>query len=169
MKRHTCLLLALFVAPAFADAPATGLRALVPLLPGTWKTTGQTFDSKFTKSGPQAYTTVRDCWLEGPEFKCVFVVNGQLQLFDIFSWNAEDGIYRETQITSQGRQPDFHILVKGSTWTYDQDIETQESQVIHYRIVRTYTTPVSADYLYEYSMDGKDWTPIAKGVETRIN
>lgn len=169
LKSHVSLILALLTAPAFADAPATGLDALAPLLPGTWKTVGQTFDSQFTKAGPQGYTTVRDCWRKGAEFKCVFVVNGQLQLFEIFSWDPVDGVYHETQITPQGKQPDFHIMVKGAVWTYDQDIETKDGKVVHYRIVRTYTEPASADYLYEYSIDGKEWTPIAKGVETRID
>lgn len=169
MKRHVCLILALFATPAFAEAPATGLDALAPLLPGTWKTVGQTLDSPFTKAGPQGYTTVRDCWREGTEFKCVFVVNGQLQLFEIFSWDPVDSVYHETQITPQGKQPDFHIQVKGAVWTYDQDIETKDGKVVHYRIVRSYTAPRNSDYLYEYSMDGKEWTPIAKGAETRID
>ena|SRR5579859_1560663 len=169
--RHTVILpLLLGVAPALADnsAPA-GIERLAQLLPGTWKTTGQTFDSQFTKAGPQAYTTVRDCWREDPEYKCVFLVSGQLQLFDIFSWDAGDGIYQETQFTPQGKQPMFHVSVKNATWTYDQEIESHDGHVVHYRIVRSYTTPKSADYLYEYSMDGKDWTPIAKGTESRID
>lgn len=169
-SRVLFLAAALAVAPVWADAPeVSGLDRLAAVFPGTWKTAGQTFDSQFTKAGIQAYTTVRDCWREDEEFKCVFVVNGRLQLFDIFSWNAGDGLYRETQITPEGRQPDFHIFVKDATWTYDQDIETQGGKVVHYRIVRSYTSPTSAGYLYEYSMDGKTWTPIAKGVETRLN
>ena len=168
--RSTVLLFAL-LSPglAAADTPASGLDRLAQVLPGTWKTAGQTLDTQFTKAGPQTYTTVRDCWREGAEYKCVFVVNGQLQLFDIFSWDAGDGIYQELQITPQGKQPVFHISVKGDTWTYDQDIESRDGHVIHYRIVRGYTSRTSADYLYEYSVDGKDWTPIAKGTETRVD
>ena len=155
---------------ALADGAApTGLDRLAQLLPGTWKTVGQTFDTQFTKAGPQTYNTVRDCWREGAEYKCVFVVNGQLQLFDIFSWDAADGLYQEIQITPQGRQPVFHLSVKNATWTYDQEIESHDGHVVHYRIVRSYTGPKTADYLYEYSLDGKDWTPIAKGTESRID
>jgi len=170
LSRAALLLCILPAGSALADAPvATGLGRLAQVLPGTWKTVGQTFASQFTKAGPQTYTTVRDCWGEGTEYKCVFVVSGQLQLYDIFSWSAGDGIYQELQITPQGKQAPFHVSVKGDTWTYDQDIESHDGQVVHYRIVRSYTAPTSADYLYEYSLDGKEWTPIAKGVETKIN
>lgn len=154
---------------AAAEAPVTGLDRLAAVLPGTWKTVGQTFDSAMTKAGPQGYTTVHDCWREKDEYKCVYVVNGTLQLYDIFSWNAGDGLYGMTQITPQGRQPEFHVSVKNNTWTYDQDIVTQQGQVIHYRIVRTYTSAVSADYEYQYSSDGKTWNTIAKGTDTRID
>lgn len=161
-----CLLAAAL--PAFADAPpATGLDRLAEVLPGTWKTEGQTLDTKFTKAGPQRYTTVRDCWRDGDAYKCVFVVNGQLQLYDIISWHANDGVYLMTQITPQGRQPEFHISVKDDVWTFAQEIQTQDGHIVHYRIVRTYTAPASAGYAYEYSDDGKQWTRMAEGTETR--
>lgn len=151
-----------------ADAP-TGLDALAARLPGTWKTLGQTFDTPFAKAGPQNYTTVHDCWREGDAYKCVFVVNGTLQLYDIYSWNAGDIMYGMTRITPQGRQPEFRLTIKGDAWTYDQDINTPQGQVIHYRIVRRYTSATTADYAYEYSSDGKAWTEIAKGTDTRLD
>ena len=153
-----------------ADAPApTGLDALAARLPGTWKTAGQTFDTSVTKAGPQNYTTVHDCWREGDAYKCVFVVNGTLQLYDIYAWNAGDSMYGMTQITPQGRQPEFRLTIKGDNWTYDQDINTAQGQVIHYRIVRSYTSATTADYTYEFSSDGKAWTEIAKGTDTRLD
>ncbi len=170
--RFSPLLPALFATalPAMADAPpAAGLDRLAQVLPGTWKTEGQTFDTKFTKAGPQRYTTVRDCWRVDDAYKCVFVVNGQLQLYDIFSWHAVDGVYLMTQITPQGKQPDFHISVQDQAWTFAQDIQTQDGHIVHYRIVRTYTSPTSAGYAYEYSDDGKGWTRMAEGTDTRID
>lgn len=153
---------------AWADTPV-GLDRLAMVLPGTWKTTGQTFDSAYTKAGPQNYVTVRDCWREPDALKCVFVVNGSLQLYDIFGWDATDQLYEETQITVQGRQPEFHISVKDSTWTYDQEIAGREGQVIHYRITRSYDSATHAVYSYAYSSDGKQWTEIAHGTEERID
>src|SRR5690348_11662727 len=59
--------------PAVADAPpAAGLDRLAQVMPGTWKTEGQTLDSKFTKAGPQRFTTVRDCWRDADAYKCVY-------------------------------------------------------------------------------------------------
>jgi len=163
------LALGVFATTALADTPMpTGLDRLGLVLPGTWKTQGQTFDSPFTKAGPQNYVTRRDCWREAEAYKCVFVVNGSLQLYDIFSWDAAGQIYQETQITPQGRQPEFHVSVKGDTWTYDQDIVRPDSTVIHYRIVRVYSSASSATYSYAYSNDGKQWTEIAKGSETLV-
>ncbi len=162
------LLLGVAAGTVQADAPLTGLDRLAALLPGTWRTAGQTFDSQFTKAGPQSYTIVRDCWREDSALKCVNVVNGVLQLYDIFSWDEGGALYEETQITPQGKQPGFHITVKGETWTYDQEITDRNGGVIHYRIVRTYASALSADYLYEYSSDGKTWTPIARGTETKF-
>lgn len=170
MRIVLCLLcLILWVSTALAESPApTGLDRLAVVLPGTWKTAGQTVDSAFTKAGPQNYVTQRDCWREKDSFKCVFVVNGTLQLYDIFSWDAPNGLYHETQITVKGRQPDFNVSVKGDTWTYDQDIARPDGSVVHYRIVRSYTSATSAYYTYEYSTDGKAWNEIATGTETKI-
>ena len=152
---------------ALADTPAAiGLDRLAQLLPGTWTTKGETLDSPFTKAGPQNYVTRRECWRDTAAYKCVFVVNGSLQLYDIFSWDPNDQIYHETQITPKGPQPEFHISVKGDAWTYDQDIARPDGTVIHYRILRTYASPSSATYSYSFSTDGKQWTDIAKGTET---
>ncbi|HEY1773975.1 MAG TPA: hypothetical protein VGH91_12375 [Gammaproteobacteria bacterium] len=168
--RIAFVVMALWMSGALAGPAApTGLDRLAQVLPGTWTTHGQTFDSPFTKAGPQDYTTRRDCWRDADSYKCVWVVNGSLQLYDIFSWDAEDQLYQETQITPKGRQPDFHISVKGDTWIYDQDIERPDNTVIHYRILRVYTSATSASYSYSFSTDGKRWTDIAKGTETRAD
>jgi hypothetical protein len=165
--RIAFVILMLWASVALADTPApTGLDRLAAVLPGTWTTKGQTLDSPFTKAGPQNYVTRRDCWRDAAAYKCVFVVNGSLQLYDIFSWDAQDQLYEETQITPKGRQPDFHISVKGDTWTYDQDIARPDGTAIHYRILRVYTSPSSATYTYSFSSDGKRWTEIATGTET---
>lgn len=165
--RIAFVVLLAWASTALADTPAaTGLDRLAQLLPGTWTTKGETLDSPFTKAGPQKYVTRRECWRDTAAYKCVFVVNGSLQLYDIFSWDPNDQIYHETQITPKGPQPEFHISVKGDTWTYDQDIARPDGTVIHYRILRTYTSPSSATYSYSFSTDGKQWTDIAKGTET---
>ena len=167
--RIAFVILMLWTSAALAGtdvATPTGLDRLAQVLPGTWTTKGETLDSPFTKAGPQNYVTQRECWRDAAAFKCVFVVNGSLQLYDIFSWDAQDQLYEETQITPKGSQPEFHITVKGDTWTYDQDILRPDSTVIHYRIIRVYTSPTSATYSYSFSTDGKQWTEIAKGNET---
>lgn len=171
MKLAACAFVASFLAvPALAAEPPApaGLDRLAQLLPGTWRTEGQTFDSPFTKAGPQRYTTQRDCWQGEGSYKCVSVVNGTLQLYAIFGWDAKDNLYHETQVTAQGKQPEFHVSVDGDTWTYGQDIARSDGSVVHYRIVRTYMSPASAAYSYAYSLDGKQWTEIAKGTETRL-
>lgn len=150
------------------NAPATEIYRLAGLLSGTWTTTGQSFDTQFTKAGPVSYTTDRDCWVEGQELKCVFVVNRRLQLLSIFDWDAGAGIYHENQITVQGPSPVFNILVKGDTWTYDQDGQDAKGNVYHYRIVRTYTSPTSVKFTNTYSLDGKTWVTIEQGTETRV-
>ena len=155
--------------PAVADTPATGLDRLALLLPGTWKATGQTFATQFTKAGPVDYTTYRDCWRSGPELKCVYVVNRKLQLLSIFVWDAADAIYHENQITVQGPSPVFNILVKGNVWTYDQDAQDKEGNVSHYRIVRTYTSPTNVQFTNSYSLDGKTWVILEQGTETRVD
>jgi len=170
-SRRLALLSALLLAgPALADAPpATGIYRLAGLLPGTWTTTGQTFDTKFTKAGPVGYTTDRDCWIESQELKCVFVVNRRLQLLSIYDWDAADGIYHENQITVQGPAPTFNIYVKGQVWTYLQDGQDKTGNVYHTRIVKTYVSPDKVDITTEYSLDGKTWVLYEKASETRLD
>jgi hypothetical protein len=162
------LLLWSCVTAAWAAEP-TGLDRLAARLPGTWKTEGQTYDTAISKTGPQHYVTVRDCWRTDSAVKCVFIVNGVLEHYSIFSWDAANQLYQETPITSRGKQPEVHISVKDKVWTYDQDIQDRDGNAVHIRIVRTYTSPLSADYLMEYSGDGQQWTQVAKSVETRTD
>jgi hypothetical protein len=162
------ILLSSCMAGAWAAEP-TGLERLAATLPGTWKTEGQTFDTAISKNGPQHYVTVRDCWRTDSAVKCVFIVNGVLEHYSIYSWDAANNLYQETPITGRGKQPEVHIGVKGNVWTYDQDTQDRDGNVVHLRIVRTYTSPVSADYLMEYSGDGQQWTLVAKSVETRTD
>lgn len=168
--RHALTLYALLAAaPALADAPVPpGLGPLAALLPGVWITSGETFDTQFTKAGKVSYTSDRDCWLEGAELKCVFVVNRKLQLLGIFDWDAADGVYHENQITVQGPSPPFIIYVKGAAWTYLQDAEDKTGNVYHTRIVKTYASPDRVDITTEYSLDGKTWVLYEKATETRV-
>lgn len=169
-KLYALLLFCLCAAPALADAPAaSGIDRLAALLPGTWKTTGETFDSQFTKAGKVDYVADRDCWKEAAEYKCVFVVNRKLQLLSIFSWDAQDGLYHENQITVAGPSPVFNIMVKGSVWTYTQDGEDKQGNVYHYRKVRDYSQPGAVSFTGEYSLDGKTWVTIEKGTETKVD
>jgi hypothetical protein len=167
--RTALVMFCLWSVGAWADTPtATGLDRLAQVLPGTWKTQGQTFDGPVSKAGPQNYVTRRDCWRDKDAYKCVSVVNGTLQLFDIFSWDATAGVYHQTRITPQGRQPEFTVSVKGDTWTYDQDITRADGSVVHYRVTRVFTTAASQSYAYTYSADTKQWVDVAKGDETLI-
>ncbi len=171
--RHPALLVFLLAisatVAAAADTPGpTGLGRLAQLLPGIWATSGQTYDTQFTKAGTVSYTTDRDCWLEGAELKCVFVVNRKLQLLSIFDWDAIDGIYHENQITVQGPSPVFNIYVKGDVWTYLQDGQDKTGDVYHTRLVKTYVSPDQVDITTEYSLDGKTWVLYEKATETRV-
>lgn len=171
--RHVCFALALLAPPAYAAPPPaatlTGIDRLAAVLPGTWKSAGDGYATQFTQAGKVNYTALRDCWREGAELRCVFVVNRKLQLLSIFSWDAVDGIYHEEQITPQGPSPVFNILVKDNVWTYTQEGQDKQGNVYHYRIVRTYTSPTSADFLNEYSLDGKTWVTLEQGTETRTD
>jgi hypothetical protein len=167
--RIALVVLALWSSAALADTSApAGLDRLAAILPGTWTTQGQTLDSPVSKAGAQHYVTVRDCWRETAAYKCVSVVNGTLQLYDIFSWDATAAVYRETRITPQGKQPDFAISVNGDTWTFDQDIPRNDGSLVHYRIVKVFTSPSVSAYEYTYSVDGKTWIAVAKGSESRM-
>jgi len=119
------ILLSSCMAGAWAAEP-TGLERLAATLPGTWKTEGQTFDTAISKNGPQHYVTVRDCWRTDSAVKCVFIVNGVLEHYSIYSWDAANNLYQETPITGRGKQPEVHIGVKGNVWTYDQDTQDRD-------------------------------------------
>ena len=171
MPLRTAMFMSILLAAgaASADAPApSGLDRLATLIPGTWTTAGQTLDTQFTKAGEVAYTSNRDCWREGAELKCVFVVNRKLQLLSIFDWDATDGVYHENQITVQGPAPVFNILVKGNTWTYLQDGEDKTGKVYHTRLTKTYVSPDKVDITNEFSLDGKTWVLYEKATETRV-
>jgi len=166
--RSVFAVFALWAVAAVADTPA-GLDRLASVLPGTWKTEGQAFDSPVSKATPQHYVTQRDCWREPTAYKCVSVVNGTLQLYDIYGWDAAAWVYHQSRITPQGKQPDFTVSVKGDAWTFDQDITRADGSVVHYRVVRTYTAPGTETYANTFSADGKTWVDVAKGTETRLD
>lgn len=168
MRKFVMLSLFCCAAAAAADT-SSGLDRLAALLPGVWQTEGQTFDSPVTKAGTQRYTTRRDCWREADAYRCISVVNGTLQLYDTFTWDASTGVYHQTRITPQGAQPTFTISVKADTWTYDQDISRGDGTTMHLRIVRTYGTGNTNSYDESFSSDGKSWVDVAKGSESHID
>ena len=153
---------------AAADAP-TGLDRLPSVLPGIWQTDGQTQDSPVSKAGPQHYTTRRDCWREPEAYRCVSVVNGTLQLYDTFTWDAAARVYHQTRITPQGAQPAFTVAVTGDTWSYQQDFTRNDGSTVHLRIVRTYGPAGTASYDESFSPDVKQWLEVAKGTDTRVD
>ncbi len=173
MKLMAAMLFLVSLTVAAAEPPAgdagAALLRLMAVLPGTWKTEGATFDSLLTKAGPQHYTTRRDCWQGASDVRCVSVVNGTLQLYDIFTWDAQQHVYEQSRITPQGRQPEFRVSAAGSAWSYDQDVSRPDGSLIHYRVIKTYASAAAATYSYAYSLDGKQWTEIAKGQETRLD
>ena len=168
MRKGILSLCLLCATASAADAPV-GLDRLAAFLSGTWKTEGQAFDSPVSKATPQHYTTRRECWREPEASKCVSLVNGTLQLYDIYSWDASAGVYHQTRITPQGKQPDFTLRVQGDTWTFDQDISRADGSVVHYRVLRSYSAPGSATYADSFSADGKTWVDVAKGTEMRLD
>jgi hypothetical protein len=173
ITRPALIAFALLAAPAYAGTPPAagpvGLDRLAAVMPGLWKSTGETYSTQFTQAGKVDFITLRDCWREDADYRCVFVVNRKLQLFSIFTWNAADDVYHENQITVQGPSPAFNIMVKDNVWTSTQDGQDKQGKVYHYRKIRTYTSSSSVDFVSEYSLDGKTWVQLEKGVETRVD
>ncbi len=113
--------------------------------------------------------SMRDCWHEGAEYKCVFVVGQKLQLLAIFSWDAANGIYHENQITVQGPAPVFNIFVKGDVWTYLQDGEDKQGNVYHTASSGPTPRPERRHFTQRVLAGRQDLGDPGEGVETKVD
>ena len=173
MRRYLFLIPGLlFGGAAWADAPAApaahGLDVLAAYA-GTWKTAIHHMNTAFSKQGEDLYTLRNDCWRSAAYYACDQFLGGESKVLLVFTYDPATGAYSSYPIPAGSTAPvqPGTLIVQGNTWIFPWD-DTQDGKTTHFRVVNTWSSWDSIEFRQEFSVDGKQWTVMAEGHETRL-
>lgn len=173
MRRFVTVLLLAAVAPLAVAAgkpaapSAEGVTTFARYA-GTWTMELHRVETPYSKPSHETMTLKNDCWHSEIFYVCDQIIDGTPKALIVFFYNAEEKRYGTFPITagSDNLHPG-DVLVEGNTITFPWQIN-DNGKGIYMRIVNAFTTPDQIDVRQEYSEDGKNWKPIATGVEHRV-
>jgi hypothetical protein len=171
MRRIVPALLLTFLAP-FAvaagktAAPALGVTTFARYA-GTWTMELHRLETPYSKPSNETMTLKNDCWHSEIFYVCDQIIDGTPKALIVFFYNAEEKRFGTFPITagSDNLHPG-DVLVDGNTIIFPWQIN-DNGKGIYMRIVNTFASADQIDVRQEYSEDGKNWKPIATGVEHR--
>ena len=165
--RMSCLLLIVLPAAAAAAAPPQGLDRLAAYA-GSWDTAMTHLDTPYSKAGSERHRLDNDCWRSDTFYACRQSVDGKSQALLVFTYDAAQDRYASYPVVpGSDRAHAGVLLIHGREWVFPWD-GTEQGKTTHYRVVNTWSSPDSIEFRQEYSADGKTWTTMATGHETRI-
>ena len=177
---YSCLFLGLALRSAQAAAPVAasaagsvsstkpaGLDLLKPYA-GHWKTEIRYLDTPYSKKGDTSYDLKNDCWRSAGYYACDQFVGGESKALLVFTWDPKRGylsypITPESGVTLHAGQ----LIVAGPVWTFPWQV-AKDGKTTYFHVLNTWTTPDRIEFRQEYSADGKQWTLMAEGHETRV-
>jgi hypothetical protein len=165
MRRFLFLLL---FTPAVLAAAPQGLDALAGYA-GRWKAEIHRFKTAYSDRGEDLFELRNDCWRSAGFFVCDQFVGGESKALLVFLYDARSGGYASYPIAAAG-VPVVHpgaLVLQGPVWTFPWDTE-EAGKITHFRVVNTWESADSILFRQEYSADGKQWTLMAEGHETRL-
>ena len=177
---HPGLFLGLVLGSAQAAAPAAASAAgsassgqpqgldLLKAYAGHWKSEIHYLDTPYSKQGDTAYDLRNDCWRSAGYYACDQFVGGESKALLVFTWDPQHG-YLSYPITP-GSGDTVHagpLIVAGSVWTFPWQL-LKDGKTTYFHVLNTWSTPDRIEFRQEYSADGKQWTLMAEGHETRV-
>ncbi len=157
----------LLAAVAAAPAPPDPLAPLAAYQ-GSWKADLETLDSPYDKASKVEATIRNDCHRWEKFYACAQTVNGQRGALLVYSFTGTPGAYTSTPIPPDGSPASSGKLnIEGAVWTFPWD-GTHDGATVHFRVVNRFVSPDEIEFRREASTDGKTWTLIGRGRETRI-
>ena len=177
---YSCLLLGLALGSAQAATPAAASAAgsvssakpagldLLKVYAGHWKTEIRYLDTPYSKKGDTSYDLKNDCWRSAGYYACDQFVGGESKALLVFTWDPKRGylsypITPESGVTVHAGQ----LIVAGPVWTFPWQV-AKDGKTTYFHVQNTWTTPDRIEFRQEYSADGKQWTLMAEGHETRV-
>ena len=167
MKKMILSAAALLASSLALAAPAPSALDRLNVFAGTWKSDTQTFKTPYSEESSGSTTLVNQCWTAGAFLVCNQMVDGVSRALLVFSFVGGD-TYSEVAIpAANGHGSNGTVLIDGGVWTFPGE-QHKYGQVTYFRTVNIYNGNDSLDYREEYSTDQQNWTPMAKGHETRV-
>lgn len=177
--QYSLLFLGLVLGSAQAAAPAAASAAgsvssakpagldVLKAYAGRWKTEIHYLDTPYSKATDSSYELRNDCWRSGGYYACDQFVGGASKALLVFTYDEQG--YHSYPITP-GVGDTVHagqLIVNGSVWTFPWQL-VKDGKTTYFRVQNTWTTQDHIEFRQEYSADGKQWTLMAGGHETRV-
>ena len=155
--------------PALAGeaGTATGVDVLRAYA-GTWKVEKENLATAESKAGHESNMLRNDCWQSGGYFVCDQFVNGESKALLVFTYDAARKVYTSYPVPTDGSSAGKgRLMIEGNVWTFPW--QTGEGAgATFFRVVNVFVSPARIEFRQEFSRDGKQWTVMARGAETRI-
>jgi hypothetical protein len=161
-------------ASAWRTLPKTSAQTMPPslqkltVLSGTWKATGKTYATDFSKEGADNSTLHNDCWQSGMFYACDQIVDGDSKALIVFTPGAKDGTFVNYGIAPPNPANAGRLVIEGNKWTYGGVIEGEKAP--YWRTLNTFDTAngtTTIHYTVQFSKDGTNWITMKDGIETK--
>jgi hypothetical protein len=150
-----------------AKPEASGVEAIWAYA-GTWKTEMEHFDTAFSKAGKESSTLKNECWKSGGYVACRQIVDGDPKVLIVFTCKA-GGECTSYQIPPDGSEAGSgKMTISGNTWTFPWST-AEGGKTTYFRVVNVWTSARTIEFRQEFSTDGKNWTRMASGHETKVS
>jgi len=160
-------------APAAATAETVSSTApagldVLKAYAGRWKAEIHYLDTPYSKQGDTSYELRNDCWRSADYYACDQFVGGESKALLVFTWDANRG-YLSYPITQESGTTLHagHLIISGALWTFPWQL-TKAGKTTYFHVLNTWSGPDHIEFRQEYSTDGRHWTPMAEGQETRL-
>lgn len=154
---------------AQATDPARDRLDIIAAYQGGWRAVIERRDTEFSHAGRDERRIDNDCRRAGAFYLCSQSVNGAQTALLAYRWDDHRQAYDSYSIATGGGAPGHGTLViDGDEWRYPWD-QPVAGTVIHFRVVNRFVGRDRIEYRREFSRDGRTWTTMEQGVETKID
>ncbi len=151
------------------ETTSTGLAKL-SVYNGTWKIKTTYFRTQYSKPHTDSIVLDTRCWNTPNYYVCNEVKNGKSSRLIIYTPDAGAHEFYAYFITQNGghRTSGMKLSTAGKGWTYSAKLTAPDGKAVYDRITNTFKGPDAIDFKEKISLDGKHWTTMNEGHETRL-
>ena len=136
---------------------------------GNWTIDIEHFDTQFSKARIERTLLRNECWRSGSFCSCRQIVDGDEKGLIVYSHDAAKNLILSFPITvGSATAGSGTVLIKGNVLIFPWD-DVDDGHPVHFRVINTFTDARHIEFRQEFSQNGEDWVPMARGSESKVD